>query len=322
MRYDFAPLEGMTNRLYRQTHRAFFPTLDRYFTPFYSSGETGLAPKDVRLLQEEHDSGVPLVPQLLGNRSAFLLTALEQLTRAGFSEVNLNLACPSGTVCSKQRGAGALRDLAQLRSLLTELYENTPCHLSIKTRLGFHDLAEWDGILALYNDFPLHELILHPRLRDEQYQGKAHRAMFAQSLECSRAPLIYSGDVFTPADVKGFVETYPKSAGLMLGRGLIANPALHAMATQNASFSAEALFAFHTALLEGYRATLFGEKPVLHKLKELWFYMIWLFQEHDKYAKQLRKAPNLQVFHQVVAQLCQELPFDPQQGFHPPQKNK
>ena len=43
--------------------------------------------------------------------------------------------------------------------------------------------------------------------------------------ECSH-PLIYNGDLLTVEDIQTISERFPRLAGIMIGRGLLANPAL------------------------------------------------------------------------------------------------
>lgn len=318
MLYYFAPLEGITNALYRSAHRAQFPTLDKYFAPFFVPGSQGLSAKDRRELSPEHNPQMTLVPQVLSNRSeAFLLTA-EHLAQAGFSEVNLNLGCPSGTVFSKGRGAGALADLDTLRRFLDDCFAKTPLPISIKTRIGVADPAEWADILALLNSYPLHELIVHPRLRTEFYRGKPHLDAYAMALAESRAPVVYSGDLFTVAQIRNFVTAYPQTKAIMLGRGLIANPALAAELMHGTALTTEQLATFHDRLYARYRAHLSGAKPLLHKMKELWHYMICLFPNNEKHAKRLRKAQSLADYEAAVAAVFRELTLVPTQGYSPP----
>lgn len=318
MLYYFAPLEGITSRLYHEIHRDFFPMLDRYVTPFFVPSIKGLSTKDRSQLSHALLSGLPLIPQLLTNRSEDFIQSAKQLQDLGCSEVNLNLGCPSGTVFSKGRGAGALRDLDTLRAFLDAIFSDSPLPISIKTRIGVSDPQEWEALLPIYNEYPIHELTIHPRIRNEHYRGTPHTDAFAMALRESRAPVVYSGDLFTPEQVANFAERYPQAKGIMLGRGLIANPALHASVTQGELLTTSTLLAFHDRLFLRYRELLFGDRPVLHKMKELWHYMICMFPEHETQAKRIRKAQNLSDYHAAVSSIFRDLALDPHQGYHPP----
>lgn len=317
--YYFAPLEGITNQLYRRVHRALFPALDKYMTPFFVLGsQKGLSNKDLRMLEAERQSGVPLVPQLLTNRSEDFLLAEQQLQKLGFTEVNLNLGCPSGTVFSKKRGAGFLAHPDALCRFLEEVFSSVLLPVSVKTRIGVSDPQEWDCLLSLYNRYPLSELIIHPRVREDYYHGKPNLAAFSQALRESRAPVVYSGDLFTKAEMERFTTTYPKTKAVMLGRGLIANPALSASVLQGTPLTKEQLMTFHQELYTAYQESLSGTQPLLHKMKELWHYMISLFPGHEKHGKRLRKAQSMAEYEAAVTAIFRDLPFQPDLGFLPP----
>ena len=116
---EYAPMEGVTRAIYRQRHRAMFPGVDRYYAPFLSpSGDGCFSEKELREVRPENNAGTPLVPQLLTGRSEHFAWAAEVLAELGYSVVNLNLGCPSGTVVTKHKGAGALRDVSELDRLL------------------------------------------------------------------------------------------------------------------------------------------------------------------------------------------------------------
>ena len=109
------------------------------------------------------------------------------LQQFGYRELNLNLGCPSATVVTKKRGAGLLAEPELLKAFLTECYdwaEGKGIRLSIKTRIGMAEEAEWEKLLSLYEAFPVSELIIHPRLREDYYQGRIREEAFAQAYSC------------------------------------------------------------------------------------------------------------------------------------------
>lgn len=308
----FAPLEGITNALYRRIHHACFPGIDRYFTPFFVPGSgKGLSNRALRELSAAENGDIPLIPQLLCNKSDDFLLCARQLAALSFPEVNLNLGCPSGTVVSKQRGAGFLADPDALRRFLDEVCAHSPLPLSIKTRIGLRDEAEWEPLLTLFSDYPLTELIIHPRLREDYYRGALHPAAFSLATAQSKNPVVYNGDLLTAQHVIDCFVRHPQIKAVMLGRGLLANPALVTSLRGDGHFSLAQLVDFHDKLYAAYRETLFGEKPVLHKMKELWQYMITLFPDHDKVLKRLRKTQHLAEYETAVAAIFRDLSFAP-----------
>lgn len=92
----------------------------------------------------------------------------------------------------------------------------------------------------------------------------------------------------------------------MIGRGLLSNPGLIDAIQYNVKLEKEKLKAFHDQIYEGYQRTLFGDRNVLYKMKEIWFYLISRFPENAKYAKKIKKAERLADYEQVIERLFQE----------------
>lgn len=219
-----APMEGLTTYLWRQAHRTIFGGVDKYFTPFLSpNANLCFQRKELDEIQDEPDT----VPQLLTNRGDHFVWAARELQARGYGEVNFNLGCPSGTVTAKRKGSGLLAYPEELERCLDEIFDSLPdMRVSIKTRIGKNDPEEWEALLALYGHYPIHELIVHPRIQKEFYKGTVHRDAFDRALAVYPGRLVYNGDLFTAADVAAFQGKYPQVDTIMVGRGLMADPAL------------------------------------------------------------------------------------------------
>ncbi len=311
MRYYFAPLEGITNALYRNAWRAQFSPADRYFTPFITPTESqGLHTKELRDVQPEWNRGLDLVPQLLTNRPEPFIAAARRLQLLGYEEVNLNLGCPSGTVVAKRKGSGLLAEWDLLEPLLDGIFAALPdLRISIKTRLGKDDPEEFPELMELYNRYPVSELIIHPRIQRDFYRGPVRTDWFAQGLTVATMPVCYNGGLFTAEDVAAFQRRFPTVDRVMLGRGLLANPGLLGELRGEAPIGREAFRAFHDRLYRDYRGALSGEKPVLHKMKELWSYWQASFTGCEKAMKRLRKAQHLAEYEGAVDYLFASCPL-------------
>jgi tRNA-dihydrouridine synthase len=125
--------------------------------------------------------------------------------------------------------------------------------------------------------------------------------LFRQAVEESRNPLVYNGDLFTTGQIEGFEGEFPRIEAVMLGRGLVTNPALVRQLNGGAPLQKEELRAFHDALLEDYARHLSGQKPLLFKMKEMWGYWLPLFPEAGKSAKLLRKCQTLSDYRAAVS---------------------
>ena len=301
MQIYFAPLEGITGYIYRNAFSRYFGKTNKFFTPFLTpGGKKGLSAKERADILPEHNCGMTLVPQLLTRNAEDFLRAATELEAYGYREVNLNLGCPSGTVVGKGRGAGMLADPDALQGFLDEVFSHVKVEVSVKTRIGLEDPAEWEELLRIFNRYPLKELIVHPRLRSDYYNGNPDLDAFAYALRESKNPLCYNGDITTAQGYRGIRKLFPVVDRVMIGRGLLADPFLLERIQLNLPDQRERFFGFHRELLEGYREYMSGETPVLFKMKELWFYMQQLFPEDSKLYKKIKKAKNLAEYESIV----------------------
>ena len=304
MTLDFAPLEGVTGRDLRETHAECFPGVDRYWIPFLSpTSSHQLTSRQLRELDPGSLGYDRLVPQLLTKDPADFLWAAAAIGALGYGEVNLNLGCPSGTVVSKGKGAGLLRDTDALDRFLESVFQAAPLPISIKTRIGLEDPAEWETILPILARYPIRELTVHPRTRRELYKGSVHLDAFRRAAELLPFPLRYNGNLFTTADVQQAEDVLPDNAGVMLGRGLLADPAL-VTRCRGGKRDRAALIRFHETLADRYLRYMHPDGAVLPKFKELWLYLSLLLPD-DRGWKKLRKCNRWTDFHNLALELLQ-----------------
>ena len=224
MNYYLAPMEGITGRIFRNAYHRCFPDFDKYFTPFITPTDNGkLSPKDYNDIGPEFNEGLYVVPQILTNQEDGFLRTAKAIQALGYKEVNFNLGCPSGTVVAKRRGSGFLAYPMELDEFLYEIFAKTDLKVSIKTRVGKADPAEFEEILGIYNRYPLEELIIHPRVREDYYKGSVRMEAFEEGIAMSKSPVCYNGDIFTVSQEKILEEKFPQLNRVMIGRGVCAN---------------------------------------------------------------------------------------------------
>ena len=307
MKYYFAPLEGITDYIYRNLHRRYFPGVDKYFTPFLSPTQNHIfAPRELRQIAPENNRDVPLVPQLLTKEGEDFLWAANVLADMGYEQVNLNAGCPSGTVTAKGKGSGLLADPDSLRRLLDEIFAKTPIAVSVKTRLGMDDVGEFPAILDIYNDYPIAELIVHPRTKREMYKGAVHMDSFAQAAAGTDLLLCYNGDISNAADCHRIAQQFPGVTAIMLGRGLVADPALIA-AMHGTRRDKQTLRRFHEELCQSYCEAFGGPASAMHRMKAIWSYMLTGFQGGAAYEKQLVKVRRWPDFLTLTGEIFSRL---------------
>ena len=301
MKFYLAPMEGLTGYVFRNAHRECFGEMDRYFTPFLASKK--LSSKEKKEVLPENNAGIDVVPQILTNKAEEFVFIVKQLELRGYKEINLNLGCPSGTVTAKNRGSGFLKVTDELRSFLEKIYAGSPLPISIKTRIGAYNPEEFQELVELYNEFPLTELIIHPRLMTDFYKGSPRLENFAEAVSKSVHSLCYNGDVNTVSDYNRIAKMFPTVEKIMLGRGLLANPGLVNEIKGEAPISTTLLEDFHKKLFEGYKESIGDERNTLFKMKELWVFMRGFFKDCDRELQNIRKADNFMEYEIAVRAL-------------------
>lgn len=310
MRYYFAPMEGVTGAVYRRTHHKFFEGIDKYYMPFITpTTKAKLTPRQRRDVAPEANDGVPAVPQLLTKNAADFIWAANALADLGYEEVNLNLGCPSGTVTAKGKGAGFLAHPEELDRFFDAVFSACKGKITVKTRLGMEDPAEFDRLLAIYNRYPIAELTIHPRVRQDFYKGAVREGDFAAALPQCRMPVCYNGDIVTEADAHAVGARYPAVGSLMIGRALIGDPSLVTQIKGGKGADRAQLADFHNALYEGYCEAFGDRRLAVLRMKEVWFYQLNLFEDSEKYGKRLRKAVSPADYEAAAAAIFHDLPL-------------
>lgn len=313
----FAPLEGITDTVYRRVHHASFSGVAKYFIPFISPTQhLTFTSREQRAISPEENAGIPVVPQILTKNPEHLLWMAQALKDVGYTEINLNLGCPSGTVTAKGKGSGLLRDLPGLERFLDAVYAHAPIPVSIKTRIGYDSPEEWPALLALLARYPVHELIVHPRTRQEFYTGTPHRELCESVLRSTHLPFVYNGDLFTASDCQALTAQLPGTSALMLGRGLVANPALAQELAGGESLTRDMLRAFHDRLYAAYM-DCWPKNAVIGHMHEIMYHMLCCFEDPAKPRKAIRKATTPEAYLAAVNWLFDDFPLRENPGYLP-----
>lgn len=309
MHLYFAPMEGITDGIYRRVHHKYFSGIDRYYMPFFSpTMHRCLTRKEDRELPMTDSVGFVSVPQVLTKNAEDFLWAALQCEERGYTEVNLNLGCPSGTVVSKGKGSGMLADPGALECFLDKVCSESPIPVSVKTRVGVLDADNFPRLMQIYNDHPLKELIIHPRARKDFYKPPLRMEAFDYAVQNTKLPLCYNGDICSKKDLERIEHQYPDLCAIMIGRGLIADPG---MLTPGGT-DAKTLEDFHDELLEEYTACFGSVRNAMFRMKENWHYLQGNFDGGEKLFKQLRKTTDLQEYKSLTGIIFRSIPLRPQ----------
>ena len=135
------------------------------------------------------------------------------------------------------------------------------------------------------------------------YKKGVHTDIFCQIFENSKHPICFNGDIFRPEDLKKLQEKCPGISSVMLGRGLLRNPALVREMKGGNPLSKEELFTFYHRLLQSYLEIYRDANTALNRMKELWGYSSVLFPDSKKAMKKIMKSRKLADYEEGIREL-------------------
>lgn len=300
-----APMEGVTNYVFRKAYIKHFKGVDKFFTPFITPHmKKGFSKSELMELNANYNRTQYLIPQILTNNSDDFLKLAYEIKEMGYNEFNINLGCPSGTVTSKKRGSGFLQDVVALDRFFYDIFEKKDdIKISVKTRIGFSDYDEWEDLLKVYEKYEFCEIIIHPRLRSDFYKNNIHMEAFLSACKELKQKLIYNGDINTLEDNVILNKNLPSNRvfGIMIGRGLVRNPFLaESIKKKDNIYDIDRAVEFLNDIVNEYLSLDFGERNTLFKLKEIWGMMLGDNEKYTKILKKIRKSNTVKEYNLVV----------------------
>lgn len=306
-----APLQGMTDRIYRNLFPIYFKGVDLAIAPFIPSSKK-IKPGSslLRSFYPDQNTGIPSIPQIMSSRPEDFVMLANQLYDIGYSTVNWNLGCPFPMVVKKGRGAGMLCHPDRIEIFLETAMAALKPKLSIKLRIGLKDPDEVLELIPVFNRFPLAELIIHPRTGKQMYGGDVDLDMFEQCLLLSKHPVAYNGDIDSADKLAALRKRFGSVDRWMIGRGLMANPFL----AETIKFGTQKPYrervrimrAFHDHLFAEYSLLLSGSSHITNKMKEVWTYMGNFFENGEKIRKRIHKTHHRDHYADVVDKIFDE----------------
>ncbi len=303
-----APLQGFTDFDFRKVLAESFGGIDKHFIPYLSYGKgREIKRSQLREVFPENNGSLPVVPQVLFSDQAELFDLVTILTDYGYQEINLNLGCPYPMATNKGRGAAWLEKPEALNEILQQLYaKDFTAKFSVKMRTGMTNDQDAKAIFDVLDQFPMEELILHPRTASQMYDGKANPQLFAEAISQVKHPMVYNGDIFSVADLQNLQSLLPVQNSWMIGRGLLTNPAL-AVQLKGEVLEPKALRKkmreFHDQLLEAYSSRLDGSGHILMKMNQFWTYFSESFENPHKVLKLVKKSSSLLKYNAAVTEI-------------------
>lgn len=319
MKILFAPLQGYTTGIYRKAHAEIFGGVDAYYAPFLRIENGKPREKDLRDLEvsnpqhsnPEKPTCAITVPQIIANSVDEFKVLIEVLLQKGFTQIDFNMGCPFPMQVSRHRGAGLLSDAQTVKVIMDEIAQLSAtgaARFSVKMRLGQSSPDEAFVLLPILNDTPLTQITLHPRLGKQQYKGVLDILSFEKFYNECRHPLVYNGDITSVSQICEMERRYPKLAGIMIGRGMLARPSLAAeykAATDANAVSENELLSkilkMHGKLYEHARSTYQGDSQFLSHIKSFWDYLEPSLPK--KTFKKIKKAGKLNEYQEAIIEM-------------------
>lgn len=303
----FAPLQGFTEAPYRRIHQQVCGGIDTYYTPFIRLEHGQIRKKDLREALPEQNEGVHVVPQVIAGNGAEFVILAEKLIELGHQEIDINMGCPFPLQTRLGRGSGILQHPDKVAEILHEakrLHTEKGVTFSVKMRLGQESADEIMALLPALNETPLKHIALHPRIGRNQYKGELDMKAFKAVYEQCSVPLVFNGMLTTVAEMQQIEQEFPKLAGLMIGRGLLARPTLAQEYASGNQLSDEAVrrtvLEMHKQLMAHYsQAIEGGEAQLVQKMQSFWEYLEPVFGH--KVVKKILKAGNLRNYREAVS---------------------
>lgn len=289
-----APLKGFTDYLFRNTFADYFGGFDLAVAPFISTRtDNKIKRKYVKDVWPERNTRLPVIPQILSKSARDFTVLANYLYELGYETVNWNLGCPYPMVANKKRGSGMLPHTDRIHHFLDHVIPRINGSLSIKIRLGWETADDSFRLVPILNQYPLTELIIHPRTGLQRYDGQTDLDAFGHCLALSAHPVVYNGDIRTAEIFNQLSLRFQDVSRWMIGRWCLADPFLpHNIKTGKDDIrdKIERMKRFHAALHEQYCTVLDGPGHVLNKMKGLWKFFCLPFSDCNKALKKIKKA--------------------------------
>jgi tRNA-dihydrouridine synthase len=307
-----APLQGMTDRIYRNLFPVYFKGVDSAIAPFISSSRK--MKQEKKLLREfypDKNTGIPTIPQIMSSAPEDFIELANKLYDIGYGTINWNIGCPFARVVNKGRGAGMLCYPSKVESFLEKTMPAIKSKLSIKLRIGCKYPDEVLQLIPIFNRFELDELIIHPRTGVQMYEGDVDLDIFELCIGLSKHRIVYNGDINSIEKCRMLSKRFGSIDRWMIGRGLMGNPFLAEKIKYNTERpykeKIKVIRAFHDHLFDEYLKILDGPAHITNKMKEIWTFMVNFFENAEKIRKKINKTHHKDDYVVAINKIFDEL---------------
>lgn len=233
--FVLAPMEAVTDVVFRHVVAQAAPP-DVWFTEFTNAtGWAHAGDKAIggRLVKTANES--PIVAQLWGSDPASMERLARHCAELGYDGIDINMGCPDQSAIKSGGGSGMILNPENAAAIIAAA-KTSGLPVSVKTRLGYSKLDEWHDWISHVLRQDIVNFTIHLRTKKEMSKVPAHFELIPEikHLRDEIAPhtlLTINGDIRDRIHGLELVEQYGVD-GIMIGRGIFANPFAFAQASQ------------------------------------------------------------------------------------------
>lgn len=304
---SLAPLQGITDYIFRNSFNYYFGNIDNYYCPFIRIEREDIRKSKLRDFSIENNNKMNFIPQILTNDKEEFIKLASILSK-DYSEINWNLGCPFPMVAKHNLGSGLLDKPELIDNILDHAFANLDCKISIKLRSGYKSEEDILNLIPILNKYDLSDLIIHPRLGIQQYKGDANIEIVKEISQLYNNKITYNGDITDKNSFDNIRKELPNIDSFMIGRGLISNPFLaqEIKGIQTDVDKLDLFKEFHADLLNRYSNLLNGDIQILKRMQGFWEYFSLSFTNSHKTHKKIKKASNASKYINAINQIFKE----------------
>lgn len=267
----FAPMEGITDHYYRNMIFNNYPEWDYMACDFLRIPSVGVYP-DKHILKhygkiayENKPQKDKTIYQILTSENALTQVHIQKISQLGFKWLDINLGCPSKTVCKNKGGSFLLSELEILKTIIRTIRANFPDTFTAKIRVGYKDDENFINILKLLEDEGVDAITIHGRTRDQLYKGVANWDYIKKAVRAVSIPIIGNGDIWSLEDIEKYYD-YTEAHSIMMARGALKTPWIARLYKENIK---EETPEIRVKELKKYFTNLYAEIDQSEKLNDL-----------------------------------------------------
>lgn len=217
-----APMQDVTDApFWHLMHR--YGGADVYWTEYVRVHGVSRPAKEIVQSIKQNATGKPVVAQMIGNDIPSLIRTAKELEQLPVAAIDLNLGCPAPIVYRKCAGGGLLREPQRIDAILGALRDAVRIKFTVKTRIGFGDIREFDALLPIFAKHSLDALTVHARTVTQMYRLPVYYDFIRHAADAMPCPVIANGHVYSAVQAQELLKQ-TNARGLMIGRGVIRSP--------------------------------------------------------------------------------------------------